>query len=83
VKPYLVSLEPDRTEYFVDYSLSVDTRVTGSSERFDPLKTMMHYSLAVKRRNGDAIHDGEYTLKITNEILRVRKIGSRWAVVQP
>lgn len=79
----LVSLEPDQSEYFVDYNLSVDTQVTGSSERFDPLKTVKHYSVVVKSRGGDAIHDGEYTLKTSNEILRVRKIGSRWVVVQP
>jgi hypothetical protein len=79
----LVSLEADQTEHFVDYELSVDTQVMGSSERFAPAKVVKHYSLRVKARGDDRVRDGEYTLKTNNEILRVRKIGSRWVVVQP
>lgn len=79
----LVSLEADQNEYFVDYELIVDAQVTGSSERFDPAKVVKHYSLVVKPRGDDKIGDGEYTLKTSKEILRVRKVGSRWVVVQP
>jgi hypothetical protein len=79
----LVSLEADQNEYSVDYKLSVDTRVTGSSERYDPPKVGKHYSLVVKQHGDDKIRDGEYTLKTNNEILRLRKVGSRWVVVQP
>lgn len=79
----LISLEVDQGEYFVDYNLSVDTQVTGSSEKFDPAKVVKHYSLQVKPRGDDKIRDGEYTLKTNKEILRVRKVGTRWVVVQP
>ena len=77
----LVSLEADQSEHFVDYELDVDTQTAGSSERFDPLKIVKHYSLRVKPRGDDKIRDGEFTLKTEQEILRVRKVGSRWVVV--
>jgi hypothetical protein len=79
----LVSLEADQSEYFVDYDLTVDPPVMGSSERLDPARVVKHYSLVVKARGQDQIRDGEYTLKTNKEVLRVRKIGSRWVVVQP
>jgi hypothetical protein len=78
----LVSLEADQSEHIVDYELSVDTRVTGSSGRFDPAKVVKHYSLQVKPRGNDRIRDGEFTLKTNSELLRVRKVGTRWVVVQ-
>jgi hypothetical protein len=73
----LVSLEADQSEHFVDYELSVDRQVTGSSEKFDPAKTVKHYSLQVKPLGNDQIRDSEFTLKINTEILRVRKVGTR------
>jgi len=79
----LVSLEADQSEYFVDYELDIDTNTTGSSERSDPLKIVKNYFLRVKPHVGDKIPDGEYILKTNKETLRVRKIGSKWVVVQP
>jgi hypothetical protein len=79
----LVSLEADQSEFFVDYDLTVDPQVVGSSERDDPVKVVKHYSLQVKPRKDDKIRDGEYTLKTSKEVLRIRKIGSKWVVVQP
>ena len=67
----------------MDYELIVDAQVTGSSERFDPAKVVRHYSLVIKPHGDDKIRDGEYTLKTSKEIQRVRKVGSRWVVVQP
>jgi hypothetical protein len=49
----LVSLEADQSEHIVDYELSVDTQVTGSSGRFDPAKVVKHYSLQVKPGGND------------------------------
>jgi hypothetical protein len=79
----LVSLGADQSEYFVEYSLSIDTQVMGSSEKFDPARTVKHYSLTVTAQGADNIRDGEFTLKTNSEILRVRKVGTRWVVVVP
>jgi len=79
----LVSLEADQTEHLVDYELTVEPQVTGSSERYDPPQLVKHYSLFVRPRVGDQIRDGEYTLKTNQEILRVRKVGTRWVVILP
>lgn len=77
----LVSLRSDQSEYFVYYELGVDTQVTGTSERYDPAKVVKRYSLVVKARAGDNVCDGEYTLRTSREILRVRKTGTLWMVV--
>lgn len=79
----LVSLAADQTTFTVDYELTVDTQTKGSSATFDPVKVVKNYSLKVTPRGVDKIRDGEYTLKTKNETLRVRKVGSRWVVIQP
>jgi hypothetical protein len=79
----LVSLEADQSEYFVEYEIDIDTQTAGSSERFAPLTGVKNYTLRVKPHGYDQIRDGEYTLKTKRGVLRVRKVGLGWQVVQP
>jgi len=80
---HLVSLSADQSEYNVDYDLTVDTQVMGSSETFDPARVVKNYVLTIKPRGNQEIPDDEYTLQTRDEILRVRKVGSKWIVVLP
>ena len=66
-KGRLVSLASESRMYIVDYSLETDT---DAPER--------HYSLEIDE---PGIPDGEYTLKTSDAMLRVRKIGPQWQVV--
>jgi hypothetical protein len=80
----LVSLSADQREYFVKYEITVDTDVRGGPSAItSPPKVEKRYSLTVKPRNRESIADGEYTLQTDREILRVRKSGQTWTVVQP
>jgi hypothetical protein len=79
-KGRLLSLAADSREYTVEFVLDINAEVTGESARFSPPRVVRQYSLSVKEK-GQAIPDGAYTLKTSNEILRVRKTGRTWLVV--
>jgi hypothetical protein len=79
-KGRLLSLAADQREYMVDFVLDVKTEVTGESGRFSPPRVVAQYFLRVDEK-GQAIRNGEYTLKTSQEILRVRKTGRAWQVI--
>jgi len=82
----LVSLVADQRTYIVDYDLTVDSEVTGSSGTFSPPRVLTRHLLRITARNNDnneRIPNGEFTLQTQNEILRVRRSQGQWSVVQP
>jgi hypothetical protein len=79
-KGRLVSLAADQREYMVEFVLNVKLEVTRESARLSPPRKVPRYSLSVNEK-GQAIPEGDYTLKMSNETKRVRKTGRMWIVV--
>ena len=79
----LVSLEADQRTYIVDYDVTVHSEVTGSSGTFSPPKVVRSYLLRITARRNENIPDGEFSLKTSNETMRVRRSRGQWNVVQP
>lgn len=80
----LLSLGADAKDYVVRYEYTVETEISGTSETFDPARIERRYTVnRIEDPNGETTPTGEYTLKITESTLRIRKTGRGWTVVIP